>query len=87
MSAKNAIQAVLAVLGFLFFDATVQAARPLGAVTNVREETSCPTSLGGVAVTWLPTDVCYHAVVSCPGMADIGSPLRWLCLPDIPQRT
>jgi hypothetical protein len=72
MSTKNAMQAVLAVLGFLFFDASVQAARPLGVVTNVREETSCPTSLGGVAVTWLPTDVCYHAVVSCPEMVDIG---------------
>jgi hypothetical protein len=65
MTRKNALRAALAALALSFFSAIVEAARPLGVVRNIPKETSCPTSLGGAALTWLPTDACYHAIVSC----------------------
>jgi hypothetical protein len=51
----------------------------LGSVSGVTTE-ACPTSLGGQATDWVTqtsggTDiqtVCYHAVVSCPQLPDLG---------------
>lgn len=74
---------IVIAIGFLFFslfgclDASAQL--PFGTVNTITAET-CPTTLGGQNAGWVTQTsgghdtqaVCYHAVVSCPNMPDLG---------------
>ena len=74
---------ILIAIGFFFFclfgclDSSAQL--PFGTVNTITAET-CPTTLGGQNPGWVTQTsgghdiqaVCYHAVVSCPIMPDLG---------------